>query len=164
MAGSAPLHPNLARVAASYDQVVADWSSGAISIDDARDRIEALVARDDQGVRWRIDLSDGAWRYETLDGQWVPGEPPTWGLATPGGWDLSNSPDPFGDPRRNITSQDVELDRVTDPNSIQGATIRAAAAATGTPAASTSGLDLWRLALIAVIVVVVVLGAVAVIT
>lgn len=156
MTEPAALHPNLARVAASYDLVIAEFAAGRINNITAQERIEALVARDDQGARWRIDLSDGMWRREQLDGTWVRDEPPTWGLATPGGWDLSRPPDPFADPRRNITSTDSDLDRVTSPNSIRGASIRASAAsATQADTPASSKMSMVKAATIAAAVAVV---------
>lgn len=122
----APLHPNLARVAARYDLVTGEFAAGRISVDEARRQLAELVARDDQGVRWRIDPASGEWCRQTLDGGWVCDDPPTFGLATPDGWDLSGGIDPFADPRRNITTRDVDITRVTDTTSLTGATLRAA--------------------------------------
>lgn len=123
----APLHPNLARVAALYDQVTAEWASGRITLDEARSRLSDLVARDDQGAQWRIDPGTGNWCRLSLDGHWQAADPPTFGLATPDGWDLSGGIDPFADPRRHIGTRDVDVTRVTDTSSLTGATLRAAA-------------------------------------
>jgi hypothetical protein len=118
------LHPNLARLAASYDVILADWSAGRCNADQARLRMSQLEARDDQGVRWRLDPDDGEWRRMGLDGRWEHGVPPKWGLATASGWDLSGGVDPFADPRRRVVSRDVDVNHVTDRDSLSGATVR----------------------------------------
>lgn len=89
------LHPNLARIAAAYDEIIMAFGSGLVSAPQARARIEALTARDDNGVEWSIDPDNGDWRYMTRDGRFEYADPPTWGLATLTPHDLgSGSKDP----------------------------------------------------------------------
>lgn len=101
-----PLHPNLARIAAAYDDIHRRFSVRQIDADGARAEILALQARDDEGVIWRISPDDGSWLRRSRDGQWNPGTPPTSGLATPTAHDLSRDPNLFN-PDRNITFDTV---------------------------------------------------------
>lgn len=133
MDDDAPLHPNLARLAATYDQVSSDWAAGRITLAAAQQRLSSLIARDDQGARWRLDPSSGEWQRQNADGSWEEAPPPTWGLSTPDGWDLSGGVDPFADPRRYIDTRAVDVNRVTDDTSLSGVTFRASAAAAGEP-------------------------------
>ena len=154
------MHPNLARLAASYDVILADWSAGRCSAEQARERMGQLEARDDQGVRWRLDPDDGEWRRLGLDGRWEHGVPPSWGLATAGGWDLSGGVDPFADPRRRVVSQDVDVERVTDHGTLSGATVRAGSYV----APETGGLDTTAWLRIGMVVAAVVAVVVVIIT
>lgn len=83
---NSPLHPNLARLAASYDNIIEYHRSGRISAREARGRIAALVGRDDTGLLWTIDPDSGRWSYQNLRGELVEAEPPRFGFAsvTPG--------------------------------------------------------------------------------
>lgn len=112
-----PLHPNLARIAAAYDDIHRRYGLRQLSADDAKAEILALQARDDDGVIWRISPNDGSWLRRTRDGQWVRGTPPPAGLATPTAHDLSRDPRVFN-PDRNIAFR-----RVADQiDGIHGAT------------------------------------------
>jgi hypothetical protein len=99
------LHPNLARIAAAYDEIVLTFGSGLLSAPQARARIDALTARDDNGVEWSIDPDTGEWRYTTRDGEYVYGEPPSWGLATLTPHDLGAG---AKDPDDRITFYEVD--------------------------------------------------------
>lgn len=83
------LHPNLGRVAAAYDDILARWASGTIDTATATARAATLVARDDQGVRWRIAADSGDWQREEADGRWVADVPPAAGYATLAAADLT---------------------------------------------------------------------------
>lgn len=117
------LHPNLARVAASYDDVCTRWASGLLTAEQAHRDIEALVARDDEGVLWSIDPRTGNWRYRTLQGVWTPGTPPTYGFATPTPFDVTRTPS-RDNPAHQVAFTEVELP--DSPGSLRGATHRQA--------------------------------------
>lgn len=76
------LHPNLARIAAAYDDTMERYDRGEMSLIETRRRLNALVARDDEGVQWSIDPVNGRWRYQDLQGRYHYGEPPTSGVAS----------------------------------------------------------------------------------
>jgi hypothetical protein len=84
-----PLHPNLARIAAEYDEVHRRFALGMLDAASAQAEILSLQARDDEGVIWRIDPRSGAWLRRDREGRWVTGTPPTSGLATPTPHDLT---------------------------------------------------------------------------
>ena len=114
------LHPNLARIAAQYDEIVAAFRSGRVSAAQANARITALAARDDAGVEWSIDPVDGSWCYRTLDGRLVVADPPTWGLA-------SATPSDLGSAGRRDPDARVEFHEVDESRfvgSLHGSTRR----------------------------------------
>jgi hypothetical protein len=76
------LHPNLARIAASYQQILGRHSRGEIALTIAHGEIRELVARDDEGVQWTINPRDGGWLFLSRNGQWMPADPPRSGFAT----------------------------------------------------------------------------------
>lgn len=76
------MHPNLARIAASYQQILGRISRGEIDLVRAHGEIRELVARDDQGVQWTINPRDGGWMFLSRNGQWMPADPPREGFAT----------------------------------------------------------------------------------
>lgn len=119
-----PLHPNLARIAASYDDVQARASRGEISVDQARSEVSLLVARDDEGVMWSIDPSSGQWMRRTLSGQVVPDSPPTYGVATPTAHDLTMRPSGSFDPNSRLVFSDVDERALLGESSLRGATRR----------------------------------------
>ena len=71
------LHPNLARIAVRYDQIVLEMQAGAVNAEKARQLIYQLEARDDHGVRWSIDPASGQFLRRTAFGELVPDTPPT---------------------------------------------------------------------------------------
>lgn len=83
------LHPNLAKSAAAYDELHERLERGQVSSSAAIKEAAELIARDDEGVRWRIDPTVGGWTRETLDGAWVVDTPPSYGLATTTPHDLT---------------------------------------------------------------------------
>jgi hypothetical protein len=78
----APLHPNLARIAARYDEILLEITSGRISVYQGRRKIETLCAKDDNGVEWSISAETGSWMYRAIDGKLIPADPPMWGMAS----------------------------------------------------------------------------------
>jgi len=108
---SKPLHPNLARLAASYDMIFERFSSGSIDVKQAKSEIAALSARDDQGVIWSIDPDSGKWLRLTRSGQTIEDEPPTYGLATATPFELSGSGAPDPDSRLEMGVVNENLSR-----------------------------------------------------
>ena len=77
------LHPNLARLAVAYDDIVLRHSRGQLSAADARTEIAQLEARDDAGIRWSLDPETGQWLRRTASGDLVfDPNPPTYGYRT----------------------------------------------------------------------------------
>lgn len=83
------LHPNLARIAVEYDDARTRCLQRRISEVQFRREVEALVARDDEGVQWSIDPHTGQWVYLDRRGERVPGTPPAAGVVTPSAYDLT---------------------------------------------------------------------------
>ena len=63
------LHPNLAKLAAAYDEILDRIARGQVTSVAARAEIAQLEARDDQGVRWNIDPDTGEWVRKTALGE-----------------------------------------------------------------------------------------------
>lgn len=82
------LHPNLARIAVSYQDIAKSYANGSIDAATATVRARELVARDDTGVMWTINPRDGGWLRCLHNGTWVPGEPPREGFANLTPWQL----------------------------------------------------------------------------
>jgi hypothetical protein len=119
-----PLHPNLARIGAAYDQVQARAARGEISASQARAEIMHLVARDDEGVLWSIDPSSGNWMRRTIAGELVFDTPPTYGVATPTAHDLTRSPTGVFNPDSNLIFHEVDEVALLGDRSLRGATRR----------------------------------------
>jgi hypothetical protein len=118
------LHPNLARLAATYDEIFSRWSRGQIDAAQARMEISALVTRDDEGILWSIDPDSGSWLRRTITGDVVADDPPKFGLATPTPHDLSTNPGSFNpDTRIRLGIVDDELTHAA--SSLTGSTRRA---------------------------------------
>jgi len=118
-----PLHPNLAKLAATYDEIFLRWSRGQIDAAEARVEILALQARDDDGVLWSIDPESGAWLRKTITGEIVRDTPPSYGLATPTPHDLSSNPNSF-DPNNAVRLRKVDDELLYSPSSLTGSTRR----------------------------------------
>lgn len=82
------LHPDLARVAVAYDDIVERHSRGAITAAEAQRAIDSLVARDDNGVQWKVDSLTGRWKFKDASGSYSFGQPPESGLAGLTPWQL----------------------------------------------------------------------------
>jgi hypothetical protein len=76
------LHPNLARIAAAYQQILGRLSRDELDLVHAHSEIRDLIARDDQGVQWTINPRDGGWLFLSRNGEWMPATPPRSGFAT----------------------------------------------------------------------------------
>jgi len=100
------LHPNLARVAAAYDDLADAVARGHIDESEARRRAAQLVARDDQGVRWWLCPDDGDWYRETQDLRWEKADPPAYGIPTVSPADVS-APSRAFNPAQRILSASV---------------------------------------------------------
>lgn len=82
------LHPNLARIAVSYQNLAKSCANGSIDAATATVRARELVARDDAGVMWTINPRDGGWLRCLHNGTWVPGDPPRDGFANLTPWQI----------------------------------------------------------------------------
>ncbi len=124
------LHPNLARLAAVYDQIVESFTRKEIDDLEARSRIRRLRARDDQGVIWSL-REDGQWYRQTRDGQLIPDTPPTSGIPGVSPFDMSSNnyrsenpdmhiskPDASSIPPDGAYAYNVDNARVTDSDKI----------------------------------------------
>lgn len=87
-----PLHPNLAKLAATYDSIVEDWVNKKIPTKTARDQISELSARDDNGINWHIDVDTAEWFYIGHDGRKIKTTPPSFGFASPTPYEVSRKP------------------------------------------------------------------------
>ena len=116
-----PLHPNLARLAAAYDDITQRFARGQLTATQANSAIMALVARDDEGVHWSIDPSSGDWLRRTRTGDLVPGTPPSYGVATPTAHDLTHDSGGFN-PDQHITFHAVDEGMLVAPGSLAGTT------------------------------------------
>jgi len=76
-----PLHPNLARIAAVYDDVMTEFRAGSISPAEARRRVLTLIARDDNGLEWSLNPDTGGWQYRNQFGEMTSANPPAYGVA-----------------------------------------------------------------------------------
>ena len=85
------LHPNLARIAVAYQDLVQAYASGLVDANRASVLMRELVARDDEGVQWSINPRDGGWLRCTVWGEWVSANPPQHGFATLSAWELSGT-------------------------------------------------------------------------
>lgn len=113
------MHPNLARMAATYDQIVEDVTSGRISSATARSKIEQLEARDDEGVRWSIDPDTGNFVRRTAFGDMEYDTPPVSGVASLDPYAVS-SPGRDDNPAYKVSS--VPADVFAQPYGMAGAT------------------------------------------
>lgn len=117
------LHPNLARLAASYDDILEQFARNQITAEEARVRIGSLVGRDDQGVQWCINPADGHWHRITVHGELVRDDPPEAGLATYTGWDLSGG-ESLSDPRYRVVDHRADPRELTAADQLAGSTAR----------------------------------------
>lgn len=88
------LPPSLAKIAAMYDDIYFAFSNGTLDQEGAMNKLNDLYARDDQGVLWHIGV-DGAWYCQNFQGDWVPGEPPEYGMPVISAKDVSNNTNAF---------------------------------------------------------------------
>ena len=117
-----PLHPNLARLDADYDEIVARFARREITADEAHAQVRDLRARDDEGVIWSKDPSDGGWLRQTRTGAWEKTDtPPVYGVATPTPHDLSGGSSPTN-PDNRIDFVPVDERAVWGENSLRAST------------------------------------------
>lgn len=119
------LHPNLAQLAASYDDICSQVEMGLMAPGDAKAAIMALIARDDAGVQWCISPDDGNWYRRTRTGEMVADTPPRSGIQTPSGWDVSSSTTALGDPRHRVYTREVDPLEHRSPTDLAGSTVAA---------------------------------------
>jgi hypothetical protein len=117
------LHPNLARIAATYDDLFEQYSRNQLSAAEAKARIRTLVARDDHGIEWSLNPEDRSWYRRTVHGQWIKDTPPTVGVATWNGWDISGH-DPMSDPRYRVEETPTDPRLITNTDALRGSTAR----------------------------------------
>lgn len=120
----APLHPNLAKIAAAYRQIHLRWADGEIDATEARQRIASLVARDDQGVQWRIDPSTGQWERQMHDRSWGLAHPPTFGVQTLSASDVSHIGPGADVADEHVRSFTVDEEALLPPDEVVGSTRR----------------------------------------
>ena len=89
--GGVTLHPNLARIAVAYQDLVQAYASGLVDANRASVLMRELVGRDDEGTQWTINPRDGGWLRCTVWGEWVSASPPQSGFATLSAWELSGT-------------------------------------------------------------------------
>lgn len=131
------LHPNLARLAHEYDQIVNSFLAGKLDRETAYQRISELEARDDEGIRWSFDPQTGGWVRRDLFGHCVPDTPPTWGMATATGHDWT---DPAGEANPDHALRHVTVGDVPNRlNPLIGSTRRRLGSAAGTPVSARPG-------------------------
>lgn len=116
-----PLHPNLARLAAAYDDVMERYARRQLTPGQARDQILALVARDDNGVLWSISPDTGRWQYRNSRDELVAAEPPAYGFASLTAHDLGSGHDIYN-PDRRIGFYEVDDSLLHAPGSLAGST------------------------------------------
>lgn len=126
------LHPNLAKIAAAYDDIHRRFTLGQLDARRAQTEIAALVARDDEGVLWSIDPATGDWRRRARNGQLVADNPPGFGLATPTAADVSGNGD--FNPSSHIAFIEVDDNLLTPPDPLSGATRRNLVSVQASPA------------------------------
>jgi len=113
-----PLHPNLARIAAAYDDVMTDFRAGRITPAEARRRVLTLIARDDNGLEWSIDPDTGGWQYRNQFGEMASANPPAYGVAgfTPGDLGGGRRDDP------RVRLYEVDQDALRSEGQLRGST------------------------------------------
>ena len=74
------LHPNLAKIALRYDEIIEAYQRKEYSEQGAYQLLCGLNARDDNGVLWRINAVSGVWEFKQFSGLWLVGDPPIFGF------------------------------------------------------------------------------------
>lgn len=115
------LHPNLARVAVAYDEILVEFSRRVTTPQEARRRVLALVARDDNGLEWSIDPENGRWQYRTHWGELITADPPAYGVVglTPHALGAGNA----HDSEDRINFYEVDQTALYAPGSLRGSTL-----------------------------------------
>jgi hypothetical protein len=119
------LHPNLARLAAAYDNIVERYARAEIDPRQARAEIAGLVARDDEGVLWSIDPDTAKWKYRDRSGDVHVGQPPAYGYPSPSPFQISQPAKSRGhDPDHRVSMQPVDEQLIYPPQALIGSTRR----------------------------------------
>lgn len=139
-----PIHPALARVLVAYVQLADAVDAGIISEDEAHLRAEELAAKDDQGVWWRIDSSDGEWYRQLADGNWVRQQPPEYGIPVVTPYEVSV-------PVLGPAAMPNPVTVTTFEQQPQPSSFQTAPSQTSPPVKPKAPLD-WRLVAIAVVI------------
>ena len=100
------LHPNLAQIAASYDQLVEEYAQGKLDATEVGYQMNRLQARDDNGIVWRISPDSGQWQRRNPSNEWVEATPPVSGKPTMTSWGASRA-DRLEDPRKRVLHREV---------------------------------------------------------
>jgi hypothetical protein len=116
------LHPNLARIAAAYDEICERVARRQITPEEARAEIAQLEARDDEGVRWSLHPDTGTWVRRTAFGDLeFDAAPPAAGYPTMDAFSFTGDVNPAAfDPTTRVTKYAVEDTPV--PGGLRGAT------------------------------------------
>jgi hypothetical protein len=136
-----PLHPNLARIAAAYDDVMSVYRSGQITPAEARRRVLTLVARDDTGLEWSINPDSGLWQYRNQFGEMITGNPPAYGVVNFTPADLGGGPERA----ERVTMYEVDQELLRGERTLRGSTML-----TGKPARGKRSVKIL-LALVALV-------------
>lgn len=115
------LHPNLARIAAEYDEIVLQAQIGHITPEQANARISRLIAKDDQGLDWSINPTTGNWVYKNSKGELVEAFPPEYGFTSPTPKDIGSPTEKDFDSR--LSFHEVDESKLNN-DSVLGATRR----------------------------------------
>lgn len=142
------LHPNLARLTVRYDDIYAEMVSGVITKAQARELMNQLAERDDQGVVWKIDPDTGEFMRVTAFGDLEHDAPPTSGVLTADAFTYS--------PTANQRDPMARLTLLTDDQFNEGYEVPVVAATTEKPSllAMLFKFKWWIVAVMGVAVVV----------
>jgi hypothetical protein len=114
-----PLHPNLAQIAAAYDDVMQSFRAGLLSPVEARRRVLTLVARDDNGLEWSINPDTGQWQYRSHFGELVSANPPAYGVVGFSPADIGG-----GEPAEGrVALYEIDQRTLYTPGQLRGATM-----------------------------------------
>lgn len=115
------LHPNLARIAAAYDDVMHNFRAGRLTPAEARRRVLTLVARDDQGLEWSINPDSGKWQYRSHFGDLTEATPPAYGVAGFSPADLGSGLPSAAD--RQVNLYEIDQHALYSPGQLSGSTL-----------------------------------------
>lgn len=114
------LHPNLARIALRYDETINKFNEKQLDSKQTLSILESLVARDDNGVLWAINPVTGGWVYKNVNGEFVTGQPPVYGIAGLKSIDLDDKANLDND--WNISKIEIDQSLIYPIGSLNGST------------------------------------------